>query len=1532
MNNLQVVYKKPGESSFYAVVPRKGEESKTMISDRLSLSTQFYDEIIIAERSESSRSAKEEIGFSARPGLLEKIKNLIPQGIFENGSFLDLGAGYGAVVGYFAAVNPSPLKVIGVELLHDRVVKAVELLEDLQKKFTLNLFPLVRWSIIEGDLHGEVSGTTWFDIFSDVTVVFSNNAVFDVKTNQVIIDRLFDTMNDATDTRVIYVFTTSPLVNVRKFPRNSWQRFKSPERFRFLDPKREATFEDFIEEVYISPITGPGMVSWSGDPKDLSLYGIRLTNEDIITDGAFFESFITCDTFLGKRMSEIKDKSMVTRCKVAWNYGITVIENEEMKSQLSNLLDRVLFEENPSQFAKDIMDIFEENLSEFNGRKFLGDWKAYLDKKVSNPIVAGLLGERLDILVSASFRVVVDEEDEKDDYPVIETDEEKTLTPEIRDAIRHYFDPETPLPPGFEIRDDPKMGKGIFAKMYIKDEFFSRMGGEVIFETSEKIDKVVSEGGAEYLAEYRGRFVAGDIERTVWVDSKNHWSGLFNHAWDSPIPLEGHPCPKSFANASVNEFGIINFLRNIAVGEQILWDYGTEYWLNNKKLPLWDITDMQEDCLENPIMREVVGGYLDISEYRPLKSFLFELQAELKEKPPEEDVSELTSQRIHRILTKELLSGPISQGDKEILDTLNSILIDAHKPLLSRVTDNQFAKIVQEVLAARERGEIRGGTISSTKLRKIIDKLIAAERSLKKKKKEIFPSSIEKEIKSYERLVMSEIGFMPETNVAEGILSGKEEEKALDEDDIDSLNELVKNTRRLEVLHTWYENFIKNLSSVSGFEALAAGMKKWFEGKIPEGAIAARNDFFVLLDMGIEFIKVLDYLRSQIYETNDERNERKTLTDAQKETSHFLWSAFAQTGIDKFNNAYWKPTSDAAVIRAGDKLMIFLQELSNDLKSAVEFSTGQVVAKEPIVVAEDKAWAFGGAKIIMVKTPSKKSRAKRKFLVSAKTREKRLLAERGEKMLDLVRSTFQCPKTRIEKNLSSAMILNLAAVLENKGVDSLYDFDVQCSLLVYALASRYGISSRIGCETADLYKYHDKVGDFLVEHELLEIRPDAEIMGKEPNFEGIDYLFIHKIQKGKSERVKEVLKSVPKEMIIISLDDRKTFENEGIDLGERTVNRERPPGMNVYFHRPSPRPKILEPEKSKDSPKKHTLIDLTGEFPEIIEFSKGKVELTSESITIFSQKMIEKKTQGREERKMSTGISFGKPAKEKKEEEPAKASGAVTYANSFNYANNKEEKRDEYDSQEEEEENIRAEAKMDDDLLEDEKRIRNAIAAVRFPSGKGHAKGDENEDESEEEEKGETNASIKIFGFQKNPFDYLKDAEKKYNKAKIGAGKAKIQDIIKDVQKLKKRAKKKVKKDKWDQQKIDNLMGEFDSLIKNLETMLSQAIKASGALPSSVSKKFDNTLDLHIHEMQIQPGQSTEKLENIPHDVVMQVASGEANVNLEYIDSDGNEVKTTKIQKGRQNLLIPRGATYSIDAPKGIKPVITFIIPGKYDD
>jgi hypothetical protein len=354
--------------------------------------------------------------------------------------------------------------------------------------------------------------------------------------------------------------------------------------------------------------------------------------------------------------------------------------------------------------------------------------------------------------------------------------------------------------------------------------------------------------------------------------------------------------------------------------------------------------------------------------------------------------------------------------------------------------------------------------------------------------------------------------------------------------------------------------------------------------------------------------------------------------------------------------------------------------------------------------------------------------------------------------------------------------------------------------------------------------------------------------------------------------------------------------------------------LNVYFHTPSVKKKV-----EKESPRRFSIIDLTKEI-EVIDLTKGEAKLTSESITIFKEKKKTRKHFSKISKKMSEGIPFGRIAKVSKEEEEEKphASGAATYASTFNYE----------DGDSSDEEHLHGEIKdKDEEFIKDEEKIRKAIAAVRMPFGDGHTK-EENEDETESE----TDAAVrlKFLGIGKNPFDYLKDAEKKYQKISVGVGKSKIQDTINDVEKLKRRATKKANKEKWARQKISDLEGQFDDIIKVLNVMLGQATRASGALPEHAYKKFDTPKDLHVHELRVLAGESTKKVEDIPHDTILQVTHGEAHVNYEYVNSEGKEVKETKVQKDRQNLLIPRGASYSIKAPEDGGVSLSFISPVKY--
>jgi hypothetical protein len=927
-----------------------------------------------------------------------------------------------------------------------------------------------------------------------------------------------------------------------------------------LTPEREASFEDFVKEVYVSEITEAGMVSWSDKPLDLSLYGLRLTNEDIITDGAFFDSFLSCDAILHTKLPKREMEKVKEQCRIAWKYGISAIEKERAEEQLIFLYDALL--EGETGNTDLIIDIFDEELPAFEGGHFLEDWKSYLSRKESDKQIAGLLGERLDILISASYRAgqEEDEDEEYEDYPVVLTEEEKTLTPEIRVSISQYFDPKIPLPPELEIRDHPRMGRGVYAKAPLGEEWRSRIGGTVYFTTAEKLKKM-REDGAEFLIEVRGRFAPGDIERTVWVDEREHWSGLINHAWDSPISFEEHPCPKAFANMEVNEEGQIMSLRTIDPEEQLLWDYGIEYWMKSDKAPIWDVRDITPDCLKNPALKKGIVAYLEISEMQPQKAFLFRIQEEAREEEEEEEEEpfELTSNDVNRVLARRLTQRQISKTDTILLKTLDSILDEENINLLSKLNQKQFVKIVDKIMEARKRGALgEEEDIPTAKLKKLVDELITKER--KKKKTESFPFSPEGEIESYERAVLSHFGRIPETNVANTALSGKEEERIvsapIQEATVDSRNELKTISRRMGVLWTWYKTFAERLTATLPEISTESATALLGKERIPMSLIAERNDHFVLLAAGKAFFDILDSMRDRIYVTEDELKTRKALEESLAETTNYLWSAFGSTGIDVDEQAYWKPTSDAAQIRAGEKLLFFLGELSNTLESTAKFVTEQ----EPIVpdiTEQDSAWAHGRTE---GPSPRKPGQFPRKILVSARTKRKRLLAERGVEMLEHTREKNKCPgpidRPR-PRELPPKTVLDLADTLANEGVDNLYDFDVQCGLLVYALASRYGITTRIGCYDIDLYSYHNTVSDFLVELGLLEIIPDAEITGGvyKPDYENMTHLFLRKFPKEKTERwkqsVKNAMEMLTPDMTIISLEERKKLEEEGFDLGER---------------------------------------------------------------------------------------------------------------------------------------------------------------------------------------------------------------------------------------------------------------------------------------------------------------------------------------------------------------------------------------------
>jgi hypothetical protein len=87
-------------AEFYAIVHQPMESA--FVKNRMRMSENFFASVLEAETT-GPKQVKEEIGYSMLPPLLKKISRLVPPGIIDNGTVVDIGSGFGAVIGYFSA-------------------------------------------------------------------------------------------------------------------------------------------------------------------------------------------------------------------------------------------------------------------------------------------------------------------------------------------------------------------------------------------------------------------------------------------------------------------------------------------------------------------------------------------------------------------------------------------------------------------------------------------------------------------------------------------------------------------------------------------------------------------------------------------------------------------------------------------------------------------------------------------------------------------------------------------------------------------------------------------------------------------------------------------------------------------------------------------------------------------------------------------------------------------------------------------------------------------------------------------------------------------------------------------------------------------------------------------------------------------------------------------------------------------------------------------------------------------------------------
>lgn len=141
-----------------------------------------------------------------------------------------------------------------------------------------------------------------------------------------------------------------------------------------------------------------------------------------------------------------------------------------------------------------------------------------------------------------------------------------------------------------------RWGHGIRSTVNLKSSQYNRIrlgqiGGEFLTE-----EFVTSPFISPEILAYCVQLNNGD-----YINMKKHWSGKINH------------CPPDNANVMISDHGIF-LIKNISIGDELLWDYNVDYWVF--QLTHMDIDDWRQKYPSSIVIWEDM--HLRVSDYSNL--------------------------------------------------------------------------------------------------------------------------------------------------------------------------------------------------------------------------------------------------------------------------------------------------------------------------------------------------------------------------------------------------------------------------------------------------------------------------------------------------------------------------------------------------------------------------------------------------------------------------------------------------------------------------------------------------------------------------------------------------------------------------------------------------------------------------------------------------------------------------------------------------------------------------------------------------
>jgi len=168
-----------------------------------------------------------------------------------------------------------------------------------------------------------------------------------------------------------------------------------------------------------------------------------------------------------------------------------------------------------------------------------------------------------------------------------------TIPEWLRSEVVAHFTPNSQLPDTLQVHTDPLIGSGVWTKSDALLEYGDVLGvygGTVIFD-SELIDVMTLDNDKVFEVRV--------WNNSVFIDGSNDWHSLVNHRWN--WPYDGNPpllLRDYFSNTLVDEDGIMRVTAfSIGGDTELTLDYGHSYWSGYNRLPIWDLSSMDEDIV-----------------------------------------------------------------------------------------------------------------------------------------------------------------------------------------------------------------------------------------------------------------------------------------------------------------------------------------------------------------------------------------------------------------------------------------------------------------------------------------------------------------------------------------------------------------------------------------------------------------------------------------------------------------------------------------------------------------------------------------------------------------------------------------------------------------------------------------------------------------------------------------------------------------------------------------------------------------------